>query len=88
MQEAALRVAVEEGDNAAALLGSGQRVVVRQFAREEQVGIHVAQHRRPAARADGYPRDLDVFYLPRLRDRDGEAFRVANAARDALDEVG
>ena len=42
----------------------------------------------PAAGADADSADLDVFDLEGLRDGDGEAFWVADAAGDALDEVG
>lgn len=42
----------------------------------------------PGAGADGARRYLDVFDLTVLRDRDGEADGVADAAGYALDEVG
>ena len=61
--------------------------MVRQLPREQQVGLHGAQHRGPAAGADAHRADQDVFHLPVLRDRDGETFGVADAARDALDQV-
>ena len=40
------------------------------------------------ARTDAYSADLDVFNGRGLRNRNGEAFGRANAAGDALDEVG
>ena len=46
------------------------------------------QHRVAAARADRHRLDLDVFHLARLRDGDGEAFWIADAAGDAFDEMG
>ena len=87
VQKAALGVAVEERDDAGAALGGGERVVVGELACEEEVGVHGFEDGAAAAGADGGRRDMDVFDLARLRDRDGEAFRVADAAGDALDEV-
>jgi hypothetical protein len=40
------------------------------------------------ARTDAYSADLDVFDGRGLRNRNGEAFGRANAAGNALDEVG
>lgn len=87
MQEAAFGVAVKEGDDTAALLGGREGFVVAQLAREEQVGVDVLEHGAARSRADGHRLDVDVFYLARLRDRDGEAFGVADAAGDALEEM-
>lgn len=87
MQEPAFGVTVEEGDDAPALLGRGERFVMAQLAREEQVGLDVLEHGAARSGADGDGLDVDVFHLAGLRDGDGEAFRVADAAGYALEEM-
>lgn len=87
MQEASFGVAVEQRHHARASLRGGERFVVGELAREEEVGGDGAEERAAAAGADGDGADRDVLDLFGLRDGDGEAFRVADAARDALDEV-
>ena len=47
----------------------------------------MGEHGAAGAGADGDGRDGDVFDGGRLRDRDGEAFGRADAARDALDQM-
>lgn len=87
MQEAAFRVGVEQRDDDLAALDGGEGVVVRQLAREEQVNsVEAGEERAAAAGADSDAADVDVGEGGALRDGDGEALGVAEAAAHALDD--
>lgn len=87
-QESSFSIRVKEGNHALSLLRRFQRFMVRELAREQQVGVHVLEDRVPRPGTDGACAHGDVFDLPVLRDGDGEADGVADAARYALDDVG
>ncbi len=62
--------------------------MMAQFAREYEIGVAGLEDGMAATGADADGTDGDVFDLAGLRDGDGEALGVADAAGNALDEVG
>ena len=85
MQKAALGITVEERNDAAAALGDGEGVVVREFPCENEVGGWVAGVDDGGA---GAGTDADGLYIEGfhggvLGDGDGEAFGEADGVGDA-----
>jgi hypothetical protein len=91
VQEATLSVAVEQADNALALLNSRKSFVVTQLARKVEVDVlavflHLAERAATAASADAHAADLHVTRLLALWDCDREALWIAETEADAVDD--
>ena len=52
-----------------------------------QISLYTGEDRRPAAGADGDGRDVNIFHIAPLGNRNGEALGVADAVGNAVDEV-